>query len=422
MPGFSEKWLLEPQRGAIMTLNFTSAAYLNPLRDFMGVKSEELFAKTPDARIGDVLKTSLNLYTDSLIGIQYRNHARYMLLQGDPALRLFNATNIPIDSVWPGDVNYDGVANMEDLLQLGLAYGDSGYARLNPTNNWEAQYCLPWDEAFANGFNKKYADCDGNGIVNAADTLAISLNYGSIHQKTENSNFTETGIPLTLLIPQVINPGDTAVIQVIAGDSLNPSALYGLRFKINYDTAVVEAGQMWVDFSDSWLGEEGAEILGMYKDQRFEGEIEVGMTRLNQQAMIGGGKAADINIVITDDIAKQEWSLKSFSFTQGAANDETGDEVPLNALAAWNNDLPPIEPLYVRIFPSPVVDQICIERSDHRLSNFALWDLQAKQIASWTDEEIAIGCLQVTNLRSGVYLLTFEEDGMHRTQKIIVVE
>lgn len=420
--GLSEKWMLAPQGGAIMALSLTSAAYLNPLRDFMRIKSGELFAKTPDARIGDVIQSSLNLYTDSLIGIQYRNHARYMLLQGDPALRLFNATNVPIDSVWPGDVNYDGVANMADLLQLGLAYGDSGYARLNPTINWEAQYCLPWDESYANGFNKKYADCDGNGVVNAVDTLAISLNYGSIHQKTEDSNFTEEGIPLMLLIPQVINPGDTAVIQVIAGDSINPSEIYGLRFKIGYDTAVVERGQMWVDFSDSWLGAEGSEILGMYKDKRYEGEIEIGMTRINRLAKFGGGKAADINIVITDDIAKQEWSLKSFTFTQGAANDETGDEVPLNALAAWNNDLPPIEPLYVRIFPNPVIDEICIESSKHQLKDFALWDFSGKQVATWTAEEVALGCLAIDDLQSGIYLLTFEEDGLRRTQKIIVID
>ncbi|MFK7922718.1 MAG: C25 family cysteine peptidase [Bacteroidia bacterium] len=417
-----QRFLYLPSRGGIAFLNIHPASYLNPARDFAKIHFATLFGQNPNARIGDVNRQAIMTIVDSLPGIQYRNHARQFLLQGDPALRLFSASNTPIDPVYPGDTDNDGIADMGDLLQLGLAYGDSGYSRLGATNLWTPQASLPWDSAFSAGVNHKYADSDGNGKLNALDTLAISLNFGSIHQKKEDDNFVESGVPLTLLIPQVINPGDTAVIQVFVGDSINPTSIYGLRFNVGYDTSIVAPGQLWVDFSDSWLGNEGAEMLGMYKDQRADGEIAVGLTRLNQQALIGGGKAADINIVITDDIAKQEWSLRSLSFTQGFAQDETGDEIPLNALAAWNNELPAFEALYVRIFPNPVVDQICIERSTHDLKDFVLWDLQARQVVRWSDEEVALGCLPIADLRSGFYLLTYEEDGLSRTQKIMVID
>ncbi len=87
---FGERWLVEPKRGSIGYVANSSAGYLNPLRDYSRVFYQRLWNSHLGQPIGDVLKASLTVYTDSLIGIQYRNHGRQLNLQGDPALVLYH--------------------------------------------------------------------------------------------------------------------------------------------------------------------------------------------------------------------------------------------------------------------------------------------------------------------------------------------
>ena len=87
------------------------------------------------------------------------------------------------DSVWPGDANYDGVANNFDILNLGVNYGTSGPARTAASNAWTGQVCANWANSSPGGINGKHCDCDGNDTVDVADTIPIYLNYGLMHPR-----------------------------------------------------------------------------------------------------------------------------------------------------------------------------------------------------------------------------------------------
>jgi hypothetical protein len=95
---FGERWLVEPGRGAIAYLANSTAGYLNPLRDFGRVWFPQTFQKMLGQPIGEALLTTYNRYVDSLPGLQYRNHARQMNLQGDPSLVIFPSSR-PITSL-----------------------------------------------------------------------------------------------------------------------------------------------------------------------------------------------------------------------------------------------------------------------------------------------------------------------------------
>ncbi len=88
---FGERWIKEPGKGAIAYLANSSAGYLNPLRDYARIFYDYKFESMLDQPIGDAVATTLAHYADALPGVQYRNHARQMNLQGDPALRLYHA-------------------------------------------------------------------------------------------------------------------------------------------------------------------------------------------------------------------------------------------------------------------------------------------------------------------------------------------
>ena len=48
------------------------------------------------------------------------------------------------DCVWPGDFNRDGLVNHRDILEFGLAYGETGMVRFNASKNWLPQAVEPW--------------------------------------------------------------------------------------------------------------------------------------------------------------------------------------------------------------------------------------------------------------------------------------
>src|SRR5204862_289569 len=88
--------------------------------------------------------------------------------------------NAFVANVWPGDCDYNLIANNADVLQIGLGYGTTGATRPSASNSWYAQPMSDWTQNFLN-CNYKHADADGNGIVDVNDTLPISLNYGNTH-------------------------------------------------------------------------------------------------------------------------------------------------------------------------------------------------------------------------------------------------
>ncbi|MEM6346305.1 MAG: C25 family cysteine peptidase, partial [Bacteroidota bacterium] len=86
---FGERWLVAEKRGCIGYLANSSAGYLNPLRDYSRIFYPKIYNSMLGMPIGDILRETLTSYTDSLIGIQYRNHGRQMNLQGDPAVVVY---------------------------------------------------------------------------------------------------------------------------------------------------------------------------------------------------------------------------------------------------------------------------------------------------------------------------------------------
>ncbi len=86
---FGERWVKEPQKGAIAYLSNSSAAYINPLRDYGNILFCQNLIKYYNQPIGKTVMKTYQQMLDSLPGIQYRNHARQMNLQGDPSLVIF---------------------------------------------------------------------------------------------------------------------------------------------------------------------------------------------------------------------------------------------------------------------------------------------------------------------------------------------
>lgn len=206
-----------------------------------------------------------------------------------------------ITQVWPGDINDDGVADIVDVLHLGVAYGSAGPPRAEASASWSGQAGLPWDLGFDFGPNYKHADCDGDGFVGLADTLPILQNFGETHYKRSGADSTG-GIPVIFEMPARATGGDTVTVNIRLGDALHPAnGVYGLAFVLRPDSAQIQTQSLHSDLSGTWLGTPGTDLVDLsVSNARYH----YGVVRIDQQAVSGNGRMGGVIMVMIDDLTR----------------------------------------------------------------------------------------------------------------------
>jgi hypothetical protein len=331
--------------------------------------------------------------------------------------------------VWPGDADNDGTANNNDLLALGLTYGNTGPLRPNANLSWAAQQAINWNDTLPNGVNAVYCDTDGNGIVNDDDTLAISLNYGLTHMKGQSSLGAAGDPPLFLQAPDTVLVGDTVVMPLIFGlDSNLATDIYGMALTVQYDPMLVDSGSAHFQYN-GWLGNYGNNLLGLQKDHYANGEIDLALTRTDLQNMSGYGAVANFSIVMIDDIAgKTEVSeTLSLEIVKVRIIRVDGSEVLVDP---QGSQIVLTKPSSTRledglgksltIYPQPAQDQVFLEMDRPQAWEATLYNLDGKVLRStrtFQDSRIA---LSLEGLSPGMYLVRVSSERGQAVRKVLV--
>ncbi len=167
------------------------------------------------------------------------------------------------DSVWPGDVNYDLIANNDDVLDLGLYYGETGQMRSTISINWSEQISQNWGIQQVNFEDMKHADCNGDGIVDVTDADAITLNYGLTHLKgTHTPQAKSTAFPDLYFDLTGINfvAGTTVNIPIKLGTSAMPmNNILCIAAKIHVTNVTLDNAPT-ISNATSWMGNSGNTI------------------------------------------------------------------------------------------------------------------------------------------------------------------
>ncbi|MFN7115318.1 MAG: Ig-like domain-containing protein [Saprospiraceae bacterium] len=203
------------------------------------------------------------------------------------------------DCVWPGDTNLDGEVNLEDLLPLGVGMGAVGVPRNQNTSVWFGQYGNDWNED--SNVNFKHLDTNGDSIVTALDTAAISAYYGKTHGlKASKPLFYKYNLELQGDV--FINPGDVVELDLILGNEDQPiTDLYGFTFPFEYSPLVFEPESVEIDFSgDNWFNY-NSPTLYMTKNNG-KGLIEGAITRTSGVSAKGFGEVGKVRFVTTNDL------------------------------------------------------------------------------------------------------------------------
>ncbi|MFH0866227.1 MAG: T9SS type A sorting domain-containing protein [Bacteroidota bacterium] len=283
-------------------------------------------------------KYKLYYYTDTF-KIKFFSQFNYGYVSTDTLLTIIgNESNMDFGIhfntvVWPGDANNDTIVDNNDLLSVGLNYGTSGIARDSISNLWIGQSCPEWTSFQANSKNMKHADCNGDGIVNAFDTVAINLNYGlTVSKKKEIFDNEKSAASLSVVPANTIfYAGDIASFDVITGDISNPvNALYGMAYDIHVDPTYIEPGTLNFTLVASWLGNPAADALSLSKVFESAGNIENAVIRTDHTDQSGYGKIGEFEFVIDPDIASIDTLHLSISYYN--AVDAAGQPVTFNVI------------------------------------------------------------------------------------------
>jgi hypothetical protein len=335
------------------------------------------------------------------------------------------------DCVFPGDANYNGLVDNNDLLAIGLAYDSIGPVRANQSLVWAPNYADDWSDTTTWNINRKHADCNGNGIVNANDTVAIMQNWGATHSKTNEQKPYRAFIPAlqVVLSPKQALNGETVEASLQLGDiNINASNVYGLAFTFNYSNIVVDSTKTSIEFGPSWLGT-AVDIISIAKDFPQQGQIKTAITRIDHTNRSGFGEIGKVKLVInTDNIDGKMYATYPFEayITSLVATDANGTPIDLNEGADTSeiNYVPNAineieESLDFSVYPNPTSQTLFGSFKNNKAGDFKLINALGETIQEWNN--VRSLNTNTSNLSTGIYCIVAHFANGKQIKKQVVI-
>lgn len=342
--------------------------------------------------------------------------------------------NISRDFVWPGDTDHNGIANHQDLLNIGLAYGQNGPDRgLEINRNWEPINAANWDTLTPQSFTDfKHIDADGNGRIEASDTLAIVENWGKTtpwYESPADEGIVrfepQQGAPLFVEAREEVKIGKNT-FDVILGTEANPAEeVYGLAFSISYEYEGIQSGQVYAGFDSTWLGTLGDNLLSLQRNDPEQNRIDIAITRTDGQNISGRGAIASLHITIEDIILFEGsdelivFEIENVRVINALELDQPTAPTPSSMVVSQQTtptrDL--LDERYIQVYPVPAREAIKIDASGLLPERMSVLSPQGTVLISKAFDKV----LEVGDLQAGIYFLKLEVQGQSVIKPIIII-
>lgn len=335
------------------------------------------------------------------------------------------AVNPNCQDVWPGDANSDGVADNFDVLELGLHFTQTGSARATTSNAWQSYFANNWTGTISNGKNVNHSDCNGDGVINTNDTLAIFNNYGLTHA-FKPAEQTAVNPQLSIVPDQTtVAKGNWGTSSVFLGEASAPvTNLNGLAFTVTFDQNLIDANSFYMEYPASFINA-GNQNLKFSKPDFANGKLYTATTHTITNNVSGNGKIAILHYRIKSTLATDE--VLNIGISQSKQSNAIGVLMPLTAgtatvaaigasvgmdeLSAGNS---------MALYPNPAMNFATIQ-SNSLLQKVEVLSLTGQIILS----ETASGAqhqLDLRNVTNGVYLVTIYSTDQKVVRKKLVVQ
>lgn len=354
------------------------------------------------------------------------------IYSGDPDYQCYYT-----DCVWPGDANGNAVANVYDLLNIGLGYGALGLPRPYANMNWQGQPAPNWGLAVLQGVDYKHMDCNGDGKVIYDDVMAIGLNYGP--GEVPAAAPTAGGLPVYFLFDTdtiYVDETTPEFIPVTGGLYIGtpdqPAVdLHGLGITLEYPQQdLLLPWSTTADYLDNSFFGVSNQSLWMSRDLHEEKRIDMGFTRKAGQGASGYGRIANANFIIisdiiggrTDEYIPFELIIKGMEMI-----DENGAPViydlPIltDSLIIVNNFATSVEETgfgpEIRLYPNPTTGRVRAEWPDLVVESVQVYNALGQELRQLSPEQQE---WSLEGLESGMYTLRFRTDKGVVNKKIVL--
>jgi hypothetical protein len=377
---------------------------------------------TDTIHLSGALYYGMSPFTSTFFGTYYTVRPTIptdYVITGQDSFGCQNTTTltVTVDStctyVWPGDANSDGVVDNIDVLDLGLYYAQSGAARSVVSNNWQAYNATSWTtwpSYFSYIRNLCTSDCNGDGIINGDDTLAIFNNYSLTHAFKPAQTTTN---PVVTIVPDqsAVAKGTWGTASINLGNITSPiSNINGIAFTVNYDNTLLETDSVWLEYPTSFINASNQNLK--FRKQNFtNGKLFTATTHTINGNVNGYGKIATLHYKIKSTLATD--NVLSLSIAQANQSNASGAITPLTAGSATLmaigasvgiNEL--TDGSYLSILPNPANDILAIELNTTN-------DINATIEISNTLGQVVLSSslknnkevLNITHLSNGVYFV-----------------
>ncbi len=334
--------------------------------------------------------------------------------------------HITVDNacVWPGDANDNGVVSLRDVLNIGLAYGKTGSSRANASTNWNAQHADNWKNSFRNGLNCKYADCNGDGVVDAIDLAVVSANWSETHSKTANDTTTVPGNPQLYLVTSsdTFYSNENVNFNIYLGTAANQALnVYGVDFSYQFTPESIQPGSMSlsVNQSNCWLygPTDGPGAVMSFIEEDDGNEVaNVAISRTGGPGMTGYGQIGILGIVTTDNVGgKRSASTPiTYGFTQVEAVGGDESNIPLTAvnktIYMMNETLGIKAAVHmgnaVNVYPNPVQgNNLSVDLKNINADRISISDMLGNIVYNDARPLTGLNQLHLPVLSSGMYIM-----------------
>jgi Secretion system C-terminal sorting domain len=292
--------------------------------------------------------------------------------------------------VWSGDTDTSGVVDNRDVLNIGLAFGETGARRCYDSmpnspicTNWFAQKAADWSKQTPDKTNYKHIDTNGDGIINNSDTLAIVRNWNLVHQSIEPQTpvfAAQSVVPPIYVQTSNVREGDWASFPIMLGEAgTQAENVYGLAFSIKYPPSVIEPNSMRLVVTQSWLGAPST-LLNVSKDE-FDNVFHIGLVKTNKLNTTGAGQIATL-------IFKLKAGTKGSDLQFGVYNDflinNAAQQLPSVGQVTTVKILTETDELIwanqISIYPNPTTDKVFIDAQNIDIQSIMVFDMLGKQI------------------------------------------
>ncbi|MBK7465943.1 MAG: T9SS type A sorting domain-containing protein [Saprospiraceae bacterium] len=328
-----------------------------------------------------------------------------------------NENKCQSDCVWPSDTDNNGRVEYLDAIPIFKGMNLTGDTRKDPFI-WRGQSLADWQTKIPNGLNAKYADANGDGIINNSDLEMLNFYMHSEHDnpitKTYDCN---DGDDIILSLDSAFLTRSIKRIKIRFKD---PSEkILGFSFEMHIDSSIVRSySAPFFKWSDTLV----KNLQFDYTDGSF------GISR-NQHVMLNdkstnenfqnnlffslASKANNANPPLEAEV---QICNGRFYFADGTSRPLHSNKIKVKFTTIVNQD--DFDISNVTIYPNPATDRLYIQGINGKYSA-TLLSIEGKAVRKY-NQTSSQEHFSLEGIGAGIYFLNIEHGGRKIVKKLII--